>query len=342
MKKFGVVIGNPPYQDDNELSTRKTPIYNLFMDEANKLADKVELITPARFLFNAGQTPKKWNEERLNDPKFKVLCFEQKASNFFPNTDIKGGVAITYRDENKNFGPIRAFISFKELNSILQKVLSSNPAEFLDALVSSQGIYKYTTHAFEENSDLIHLQGKGTGNKIVSKSFAADNIIFTDEKPDSSHHYISLIGLKEKKRQYRFIKAENVENNDWLTTYNVFVPEANGSGALGEIGQPLIGQPLIGHTDTFLSIGKFNDREEAEALNKYIKTKFARTMLGILKATQHNPKSTWKYVPLQDFTKKSDINWSKSIPEIDQQLYKKYNLSPEEIKFIETHVKEMD
>ena len=77
-------------------------------------------------------------------------------------------------------------------------------------------------------------------------------------------------------------------------------------------------------------------------LLKYIKSKFARTALGILKVTQDNKKSVWKYVPLQDFTDNSDIDWSKSIPEIDQQLYKKYGLSPEEIEFIETHVKEME
>lgn len=64
-------------------------------------------------------------------------------------------------------------------------------------------------------------------------------------------------------------------------------------------------------------------------------------MLGTLKVTQHNPKNTWKNVPLQDFTNKSDIDWSKSISEIDQQLYKKYGLDKKEIDFIETHVKEM-
>jgi type II restriction enzyme len=67
-----------------------------------------------------------------------------------------------------------------------------------------------------------------------------------------------------------------------------------------------------------------------------------RVLLGILKKTQHNPVSTWKYVPLQDFTSKSDIDWSKSIHEIDLQLYKKYGLDANEIKFIETHVKEME
>ena len=74
----------------------------------------------------------------------------------------------------------------------------------------------------------------------------------------------------------------------------------------------------------------------------YIKTKLARTLLGVLKKTQHNASSNWAYIPLQDFTPNSDIDWSKSIPEIDKQLYKKYNLSEEEIAFIETHVKEME
>ena len=80
----------------------------------------------------------------------------------------------------------------------------------------------------------------------------------------------------------------------------------------------------------------------AENLLKYIKTKFARTMLGILKVTQNNSRVVWKYVPVQDFTNKSDIDWSKSIAEIDQQLYAKYGLSQKEIDFIETKVRSMD
>lgn len=74
----------------------------------------------------------------------------------------------------------------------------------------------------------------------------------------------------------------------------------------------------------------------------YVKSKFARTMLGILKITQDNPASKWKYVPLQDFTPASDIDWSKPTPGIDRQLYAKYGLDENEIEFIESHVKEMD
>ena len=74
---------------------------------------------------------------------------------------------------------------------------------------------------------------------------------------------------------------------------------------------------------------------------KYILSKFARILLGILKVTQGNKPETWSYVPLQDFTAHSDIDWSKLVAEIDQQLYRKYDLTADEIEFIETHVKEM-
>lgn len=238
---------------------------------------------------------------------------------------------------------MKAFTAFPELNSILKKVLDKSDEEYLDSWVSSQGIYHYSELAFITDPELTSTQGKGTGDKIVSKGFAQNNILFKDEKPTDTSEYIQVLGLENKRRKYKYIKREMVKENDWIDSYNVLVPEANGSGALGEVlSTPLIGQPLIGHTDTFLSIGKLNDINKAASLLKYIKSKFARTMLGIKKATQHNPKSTWQYVPLQDFSSNSDIDWSKSIPEIDQQLYKKYNLSPEEIDFIETHVKEMD
>ena len=90
-----------------------------------------------------------------------------------------------------------------------------------------------------------------------------------------------------------------------------------------------------------MSIGAFDTCEEADNCLKYVKSKFARAMLGILKITQDNTKDKWKYVPLQDFTPGSDIDWSKSIHEIDLQLYRKYGLDENEIEFIESHVKEM-
>lgn len=92
---------------------------------------------------------------------------------------------------------------------------------------------------------------------------------------------------------------------------------------------------------TQYSIGSFETLIEAENLAKYIKTRFSRAALGVLKVTQDITPTKWAYVPLQDFTPASDIDWSKSIPEIDRQLYAKYGLDQSEIDFIESHVKEM-
>lgn len=173
-----------------------------------------------------------------------------------------------------------------------------------------------------------------------------EDIIFFDEQPpsdDIAHVY----GLKKMKRCTKSIKRKYLRTPENFEKWKVFVPQSNGSGALGEvlstpvIGLPVIGLPVIGHTQTFMSMGCFETQFEAEALLKYVKSKFARTMLGVLKVTQHNPRNTWRYVPLQDFTPESDIDWTQSVADIDRQLYKKYSLSPEEIDFIESHVKEM-
>ena len=107
--------------------------------------------------------------------------------------------------------------------------------------------------------------------------------------------------------------------------------------------EKLVGYPYVGATETFLSFNCFNTINESKNLIKYIKTKFARALLGSLKVTQGNKNaSVWANVPIQDFTDKSDIDWSKSIPEIDQQLYEKYNLTKEEINFIDSKIKPME
>lgn len=91
-KLFDFVIGNPPYQDDTigDNKTYAPQVYDRFIDSAIDVADKVELVTPARFLFNAGSTPKAWNEKMLNDEHFKILKYEPNSANLFPNVDIRG------------------------------------------------------------------------------------------------------------------------------------------------------------------------------------------------------------------------------------------------------------
>lgn len=155
---------------------------------------------------------------------------------------------------------------------------------------------------------------------------------------------MKILGLVNGKRVYRYVDKEFIDlDHPNLNKYKVLLPKSNGSGALGEVlSTPLIGEPLIGYTRTFIGVGAFDTKEEVEAALKYIKCKFTRAMLGVLKITQDNNPDKWEKVPLQDFTPNSDIDWTKSIPEIDQQLFKKYNLSEDEINFIETKVQAMD
>lgn len=304
--KFGAVVGNPPYQVEGA-STRKTPIYHIFYDLAFVLAPKVTLITPGRFLYKAGQTPNEWMTRILADPHFKVVRYFQKTSEVFPSVDIKGGVVISYRDRDRNFGAIGFFSEYKELISILQKVKRYNENNICN-LISSQGLYKFTEQTFEDFPRTKDVQGYGTGSKITSYSITELDELFTPTPMDGES--VQLLGLYKKHREYRWIQKKYLQSNEYLPKYNVFVPEANGTGAIGEVlSTPIIGTPMIGHADTFLSIGCFDTNDEAAACLKYIKTKFARTMLGTLKATQHNPRDTWANVPLQDFTSHSDINW---------------------------------
>lgn len=149
---------------------------------------------------------------------------------------------------------------------------------------------------------------------------------------------IQIVGLENMKRTKKYVNRKFIDmSHENINRYKIILPTANGSGAIGEV----LSTPLIGYTRTFIGIGSFKALKEAQNALKYIKSKFARTMLGILKITQHNNPEKWKLVPLQDFSDTSDIDWSKSIHEIDLQLYRKYKLDEQEIDFIETHVKEM-
>lgn len=351
--KFDFCIGNPPYQESQDATSDK-PVYNHFMDAAYDVADKVELITPARFLFDAGKTPKLWNQKILNDEHIKVAYYEQDSSKVFSNTDIKGGVAITYRDVDKCYGAIETFTQFPELNSILKKVKLVIQESVSDCVFSPES-YKFTNNLYSDHPEILDMKisVKGKEVPLISKGHEKDltsnifdkllNIVFFEEKPLDNTDYIQIAGRMNNSRSYLWIKKSYIANHENLYKYKVFFPKASGSGKFGEtLSDAIVAAPAVGHTQTFISIGTFNTQEEAEYVSKYLRSKFSRALLGVLKVTQDNKKSVWKYVPLQDFTASSDIDWSQSIANIDRQLYKKYNLSDEEIDFIEKNVKEME
>lgn len=342
MIKFGAIVGNPPYQVTRSGEAKgDDSIFDEFMDCCEELAPRSYLITPARFLFEAGRD-KTWCRKKLADPHRSVVEYYQKSNEIFPGTDIKGGVAITAYEIDEEKGPIIFYTTFPEMNTILSKVVD-------EKFESVQGIiYLQEKFDLDELNKLYPVSGKlaKKEKRITTNAFTKYAELFSEEKDDN--HTIKMIGLIDNVRYWKYISEDILDEHDNLMKYKVILPGANGSGAIGEIlstplvGEPLVGEPLVGHTQSFISFGCFDTEAEARACYKYICSKFARFMLGIRKTTQHNPPEKWAYVPLQDFTSDSDIDWSKSITEIDQQLYKKYGLTDDEIAFIETNVKTME
>ena len=298
--KFDVVIGNPPYQEEAQgTSTKDMPIYHKFISESYKISKKASLITPARFLSNAGGTPKTWNQQMLNNQHVKVSFFEQKSGNVFPGTDIKGGVAVTYYDTEQEFEPIEVFVPFIEMNSIRKKVIKKN-FESIDQFVTNRGSYRYSDLIY---TDFPNLMKRVSDRRVASNAFEKLPELFFDVKPEDGNEYIKIYGRFNNERVYKWFRKDYVTCPSNFEKYKIILPKANGSGAIGEVlSTPVIGYPVIGYTETFISVGEFNSLEEAEACLKYIKSKFLRTMLGVLKITQDNTKAVWHYIPLQDFT----------------------------------------
>ena len=347
MKKFDYAIGNPPYQADRDDSGDNkgysAPVYNYFLDSACMVASKVEMIHPARFLFNAGSTSKSWNIKMLNDEHYKILDYEQDSKKMFPSlvTPIKGGVAISYWDSSQKFNKIETFTQYIELNSLLLKVKNDKKFESFSGIVVTRTAYRLTNEMHKDYPEAINQLSNGHAYDMSTNIFDRLPQVFLS-KVEDDENYIKILGRENNKRVYKFIKRKYISTTINTDKFKVFLPKANNSGMFGEaLALPTIEYPGTGSTESFISVGAFEDIKEAKNCLKYLKCKFTRSLLSVLKTTQDLTPAKFKYVPLQDFTSKSDIDWSKSVHEIDLQLYKKYKLDKNEIEFIESHVKEM-
>ena len=345
--KFDVVIGNPPYQEMNSNNKMSRSIYPDFVKSAKTFGNIISLVIPARWMSGESgpyRETQGFIDSMLEGDHIKSFDLYPNSSDLFNNVDIKGGVCFFIWDkdyskdsvhytlcENSTKKTINTsfkiadniIIRFPELVSILQKSFSRSPTSgSMKTQVSSCNPFGFVSDLFTKN------------NEGVSR-------ISEDKQSDDDYLIHGLLGGK---RVIRYIPNSALQKNiEGAKAYKTFLPRANGSGTFGEVfSTPMIGTPMTICTDTFLQVGQFDNKTEAENLLKYIKTKYFRAMVGIKKTAVFNYKDCFTFVPIQDFTNKSDIDWSKSIHDIDNQLYTKYGLNDDEINFIETHVKEMN
>lgn len=339
-----IIIGNPPYQDDavGEQKTYNGPIYNHYLDCAYSISDVVEMIHPARFLSNAGSTPKAWNKKMLEDKHVGICEFWNKSVSLFDETDIKGGIAISLRDKKVDKGAIGLFTPYQELNTIIQSVCKDNMFKSMSEIVVSRTAYRFTDLMHKEHPEAISQLSNGHPYDVSTNIFERLPQVFFDEKPNDGKKYIRILGRIDNTRIMKYVRRDYIREVENLDGYKVFMASANSNGVFGEmLTLPIVAEPAVGNTETFISIGNFSSLYEAEATRKYILTKFARALLGVLKTTHHLTPETWKFVPQQDFSEASDIDWSLSVEEIDALLYKKYYLSDKEIRFINEKVQAM-
>lgn len=343
--KFDFVIGNPPYNEEfggsGENETYAAPVYNKFIDAANEISDRVELVHPARFLFNVGSTPKAWNEKMLHDKHLKILHYEAESKSFFPNTKIRGGICISYHDNNADFGAIEVFTPYPLLNSITKKVRSCNTFLSISKIMFIQNRFNLDA-LYKDYPQFKSMIGSNGKDKRFETGIFDKIPLFVDEKENGDD--IAVYGVIKKKRCFKYFPIKYTEvAHENLYKYKVVTMKSNGEGVFGEAMASFdILKPLEAFTRSYISFGAFDYEYEAINCRKYLKTKFARVLLYVKKVTQDNPIDTWVCIPIQDFSESSDIDWNTSIANIDKQLYKKYGLSEEEIYFIESKVKEME
>ena len=362
-----IARANPPYQSSGTTNNKAEAVYHHFYNAAEQIADKYMLISPARFLFNAGLTPKDWNKRMLNDDHLKVEEYYSNSGDVFANANINGGVAIVYRDSNQSFGAIENFIPDDILRGLARRFPKNDTAnlssivyggrselKFNDTFLADYpDTYDFILKTLQKKHPEIKTLGPNEEYEVKSSSFERTPYAFIDSEPNNPELYYKMLGIEKGQRVYKWVLRKYLSprypKNNNIDKYKILLSNADGAaGQIGKpipariLGKPLVAEPFTTSIPTFMSIGKFDNIVEAYNLQQYVQTKFVRVLVGLVKITQHITPSSWTHVPLQDFTPSSDIDWSRSVTEIDQQLYTKYGLSPEEIEFIETHVKEMN
>lgn len=345
--KFDVVVGNPPYnendKDDGKGSSK--PLYNLFIDLARSISpDNITLITPSVwFLGGKGLDP--FRKSMLSDPHFKDFENFITAKDVFCNVNLRGGV--NYFIWDKKYDNSVEGITVNEFYD--NKLISSKKRSFS---IENLNLFIVDNYGFDilkrfiDNKiiDIDYENSEKTLANYVSErnpfGYPTNFKKFEENKGDNSQYKI----YRAKGKTGYVTKTTMKKGGGLVDKVKVITPFANNIGT--DLPDDNLNTQVIGPneivTETYLVIGTSLGltAESAGNLEKYLKTKFVRYLIGLAKANQNGTRQTYRFVPLQDFSCQ-EIDWKTSIEEIDQQLFMKYGLSQEESHFIEEKVKAM-
>lgn len=343
--KFNAIVSNPPYQDTGGAGgNNDAPIFQHFCRIASKITSGyTSLVIPSRW-FAAGRENLlgDFRKEMLNSGKVQKLVVYSDSSKLFSNVEIKGGVCyylenvnhkdkctyLLHRDGEQQESEISLnkfdiLIREPKLSAIVEKietVRKLNKLKTVDTIISSD-----TPFGIPSNPK----DSKKTPFKVFSSS--------------SNDHNTLLYHIEKGSRKIEYVKlSEIIKNKKDVDKFKVFVTGAGGSGNDPKVmGDPEYAPKNSVCSQSYL-YSAFNSEIEAKNFIGYIKTRFFRVIVSAMKITQSAPSKVYKFVPLENLSSKSDIDWSKTIPEIDKQLYVKYGLTKEEIGFVESMIKPME
>lgn len=333
--KFDFIIGNPPYQDISaDTGNQAKPLYNIFIEQVKKLNPNViSMIIPSRW-FSGGMGLESFRQNMMSENKIKYICDYINAKQCFPNSSISGGVCIFLWD-NKYVGACEFTSINGDIKTTLKRSLNEFPilVRYNDGVSIIHKINSISTSSIMDMVSSISPFGLSTKERGESEKVKADDVLM-----------YSSVGTG-------YIRRDDIsKGEDYLDYYKVMISKASAEHA-GEGDKDgryrvlttsmRVINPNSVCTHSYIVIGKFAKYNNAANLLLYLKTKFVRSLMLLTMSSINISKISFLFVPLQDFTENSDIDWIKSIPEIDQQLYTKYGLDTKEIEFIETHVKEM-
>lgn len=340
--KFNAVVGNPPYQlVGGSGGTNDSPIYQYFCQVAKKITPQyISLIIPSRW-FAAGRDNLlgDFRKQMLNDGNVRKLVTFDDSKVLFSNVEIKGGCCYYIEDLNYKGDCEYTLV---ESESIQTERISLNAFDVLIRHPRLAKIVKKIMDIIKDAPCVDSIISSDTPFGIPTKptNNAKTQFTLTPHKIDDNS--VALYYVEDLKRCIAYVDRHSIKKNyQDIDKPKAFIPEAGGSGNDTKV----LGNPEYAPANSVCSqsylYAAFASDEEAINFTKYIRTRFLRVLVSAKKITQHATNRVYSYVPLQDFTNQSNIDWNKSIHEIDQQLYAKYNLSEDEIEFIEKMIKPM-